>query len=303
MTESLDSVAMQNMPQSVEWEVLVVDNNSTDKTREVVEEYCRRHTRFSYVFEPKQGLSHARNAGVENARGQILAFTDDDIFADPDWLRNLTSSLLDRGEWDGAGGRIVPVWNGALPKWLSETDFLTSGPFTGFDAGPVPCELKREPYGGNAAFYRELFEKFGGYRTDLGRSSDNLLGHEDLDLGRRFLAAGARLRYEPKAIIRHPAPEDRMKKSYILRWCYWDSHSEVTETGLLEPGISIAGVPLYLFRRLVRWALQWLISISAPKRFFCECKMWRVAGYIAASYRASKRRHSQTLAASRASAE
>jgi hypothetical protein len=172
-----------------------------------------------------------------------------------------------------------------LPKWLSTEDFLNLGPFAGFDMGSEPCELMREPYGGNAAFRRELFAKYGNYRTDLGRSTGNLLGHEDLDLGKRFRDAGARLRYEPKAIILNPVPAERMKKSYILRWCYWDSHSELAQAGSIEPGFAVAGVPLYLFRRLARWIVQWLVSGDTQRRFFCERKMWMVIGYVAASYR------------------
>ena len=93
-------------PDCVDWEVLVVNNNSTDKTEEIVREYCRVHPRFKYVFESRQGLSHARNAGIAKATGDILAFTDDDVLAEQDWLWNLTSSLGD-GHWDGAGGRII----------------------------------------------------------------------------------------------------------------------------------------------------------------------------------------------------
>lgn len=283
VTESLDSVAAQNMPDSAEWEVIVVDNNSTDETQQVLAEYCRRHPRFRCIFEAKQGLSHARNAGIANATGDILAFTDDDVIADPDWLRNLTGALHD-GEWDGAGGHIIPVWPGELPKWLSKEDFLILGPFTGFDKGPIPCELNCEPYGGNAAFRRELFERCGVFRIDLGRNNKNLLGHEDLDLGKRFRAAGARLRYEPNAIIRHPVPKGRMSKQYVLRWTYWDTRSELAEGRSARQPFAVAGVPLGHFRRLVRWTLQWLISGNAQQRFFCERKIWILFGSIAAGY-------------------
>src|SRR5438045_9093813 len=98
------SVASLTMPESVEWEVLLVDNNSSDRTREVCEEFCRRYPgRFRYLFEPKQGLSHARNAGVREACGDIVAFTDDDVIVQPTWLHNLTAQLYG-GAWAGTGG-------------------------------------------------------------------------------------------------------------------------------------------------------------------------------------------------------
>ena len=284
LAKALDSIAVQVMPKSVFWDVLIVDNNSSDKTREISEKYCRENPDlFSYIFEPKQGLSQARNTGIQKSRGGIVAFTDDDAVVEPNWLWNLTRALHD-GEWAGAGGRIIPVWDGPIPNWLSNEDIEKIGTFGGFDEGPEPVALERPPYGGNIAFRREAFERYGGFRVDLGRTGGNLQGREDIELANRLFAHGERLRYEPGAVIRHPVTENRMKKSYVLRWFYWDSRSEIVDDYSLEAGASIRGVPLYLFRRLIRWVLQWTVSFSARRRFFCECQMWKVAGYIAGCY-------------------
>jgi glycosyltransferase involved in cell wall biosynthesis len=303
VTKALDSLAAQNIPESIKWDVLIVDNNSSDKTREVLERYCSQYpNRFSYIFEAKQGLSHARNAGIEKARGQILAFTDDDAIVEPDWLWNLTSSL-ESGEWAGAGGRIIPVWSGEIPDWLSRDDVLNIGTFGGFDMGPEAGALARPPYGGNVAFRREVFEKYGRYRVDLGRSANNLQGREDIELANRLFARDERLRYEPKAVIQHPVTESRMKKSYVLRWSYWEGRSEIADVGPLLAKWSILGVPIYLFRRLVRWKLQSLICLDPRQRFFCERNMWRVAGYIVACYKESQRRDGRARASAQISAE
>src|ERR1700756_1020921 len=107
LARALGSVAASVLPDSVEWEVLVVDNNSPDQTREVIEDFCLRYPgRFRYLFEPKQGKSNALNSGIRNARGNILAFMDDDVIVAPTWLQNLTAAL-DSGEWLGVGGRIL----------------------------------------------------------------------------------------------------------------------------------------------------------------------------------------------------
>src|ERR1700683_3449953 len=95
---ALESIATQILPQSVGWEILVVDNNSSDETRQVVDDFCRRCPQIRYLFESKQGISHARNSGIQNARGEILAFIDDDETAGIDWLKNLTANLHS-GEW------------------------------------------------------------------------------------------------------------------------------------------------------------------------------------------------------------
>ena len=283
--EALDTIAAQELPENVEWDVLVVDNNSTDHTRAVLERYCRQHQpRFGYIFEPKQGLSNARNAGIAKAGGDILAFTDDDVFVDPGWLLNLTSALVEGREWSGCGGRIIPVWNGLLPEWLSVEDVATLGPFAGFDEGPDPKALSRPPYGGNAAFRREIFERYGGFRADLGRSNNNLQGREDIELGNRLFAGGERLRYEPGAVIRCPIDPARMTRRYLLRWYYWEGRSEIADEGRLEARWSLMGVPLYLLRRLVRWVLQSLIAASAQQRFFCQRHAWKLAGQIAGCF-------------------
>src|SRR6266481_8463227 len=94
LAKALESLAASTLPSSVEWEVLVVDNNSNDRTREVVEEYCRRFPgHFCYLFVSQPGKSHALNAGIRGARGDVLAFTDDDVTVEPKWLQNLTAPL------------------------------------------------------------------------------------------------------------------------------------------------------------------------------------------------------------------
>jgi glycosyltransferase involved in cell wall biosynthesis len=285
LARALESTAALNLPDSVGWEVLVVDNNSSDQTREIVEDFRRRYPgRFRYLFEPQPGKSYALNAGIREAHGKILAFTDDDVIVDPDWLRNLTAALQG-GRWSGAGGRIIPVWETSIPRWLSTDDPDTMGPFIAFDLGAEAIPLRRPPYGANMAFRRELFEKYGGFRTDLGRSG-NLQGREDIELGNRLLAAGERLRYEPSAVVRHTAPRHRMQKSYVLSWWFRYGWLEVAELG--PPSSTkwvLGGVPLCLVRRFVRWTLQWMISIEPSRRFSCRRKVWYVAGTAVACYR------------------
>jgi glucosyl-dolichyl phosphate glucuronosyltransferase len=297
LAKMLESVAASKVPDSVEWEVLVVDNNSSDQTRQVVEDFCRRYPgRFRYLFESQQGLSCARNAGIRESQSEILSFTDDDAIVEPDWLWNLTSALQGR-EWIGAGGRIIPVWPRPLPGWLSTDDPNTMGPFGAFNVGTEAGPLKRPPFGGNMAFQREAFGKYGGFRADLGRSGSNLQGREDLEFANRLLAAGERLRYEPDAVVRHPVAESRMQKRYVLRWWYWYGRSEIAESGPADAKWLIRGVPLYLFRRLVRWTLQSMISLEAPRRFSCQLRVWYIAGMAVACYQSARSKNPQRAAA------
>jgi glycosyltransferase involved in cell wall biosynthesis len=286
LTETLESIAAQVVPDSVEWEIVVVDNNSTDSTRTVVEESSKKWPgRFRYIFEGRQGLSAARNSGIRNSRGMVLAFTDDDVITDPHWLWNLTLHLTSE-EWAGSGGRIVPVWAKPLPNWMSINDPYTMGPFVLFDAGSEPRVLDRPPYGANMAFRRNIFEKYGVFRTDLGRSGGNLNSREDIEFGERLLSAGERLRYEPSAVVFHPASENRMTERFVLRWWFWFGYGEVVQIG--QPSDTrwvLSGIPLYLFRRIVRWVLQWIVTFNPPHKFACMRNVWYLSGTILACHR------------------
>ena len=298
LAKALDAIAVSTLPKSVEWEVLVIDNNSRDQTREVVEDFRRRHPRrFRYLFESQQGKSNALNAGIREARGDVLAFTDDDAIVEPDWLWNLTSAL-NGGEWAGAGGRIIPVWPGPLPNWLSTDDPATMGAFVAFDPGTKAGPLTRPPYGANMAFRKGAFEKYGGFRPDLGPYPGSEIRREDIEFANRLLAGGERLLYEPGAVVRHPVAECRMEKRFVLRWWFWYGRSEVADLG--PPSDArwlLGGVPLYLFRRLARWTLQWMISIHASRRFSCRRNVWYIAGTIVACYQWARHPNARAAAA------
>jgi glucosyl-dolichyl phosphate glucuronosyltransferase len=284
LAKALKSIAESRVPDGVDWEVLVVDNNSTDQTRNVVDDFSRTERgRFRYLFESEQGLSCARNCGIRGSRGQVLAFTDDDAIVEPDWLWNLTAEIC-KGEWIGSGGRIVPQWPGPVPSWLCVNDADTMGPFVAFDLGSKEAVLRRPPYGANMAFRKDAFERYGYFRSDLGRSGSNLEGREDLEFGNRLLATGERLRYEPDAVVYHPVPESRMRKGYVLRWWYWYGRSEVKDLGPPAARTYVQGVPFFLFHRLLRWALQSVVSRRAQDRFACRRTTCYIAGTIVGCY-------------------
>ncbi len=285
---TLDSLAASVMPQSVEWEVLVVDNNSKDRTREVINEFCLRHAgRFRYISELKQGLSNARNAGIRQARGEVLAFVDDDVTVEPRWLHDLTANLFD-GQWAGAGGRILPPAGFSPPPWLE-----LRGPWgqggalcAQFDLGDAPRELNEEPpYGTNMAFRKETFEKYGGFRVDMGRSGNSLIGNEDTEFGRRLMSAGERLRYEPSAIVYHSIAEERLNKKYF--WGYWFAfgRTQMREKGLRTKvwGIprSFFSLPNIALRILLPEVAQWLLTRDPKMRFSRQCRAWCTAGTLA----------------------
>jgi len=286
LATALESVAASHMPDSVDWEVLVVDNNSTDRTRAVVEEFCQRpHSRFRYIFEHQQGKSYALNTGIHEARGEILAFLDDDVIVGANWLQNLTA-VFRGNDWAGAGGPVLP--NGAFvpPAWLSLEGKYALAPLAIFDLGPQPGELVEAPFGTNMAFRKEVFEKVGGFRTDLGPRPGPVTHSEDTEFGFRALAAGQRLWYEPSAIVYHLLPAHRLQKEYFLAWWHDKARADIRAFGLPQGRrLQIAGVPLYIFRRLANWTLRWITAIHPARRFSCKLKVWIILGEIAECYR------------------
>ena len=299
LSKALESVAASEMPRSTVWEVLVVDNNSRDQTRAVVEGFCHQQpSRFRYLFESKQGKSHALNAGIREARGDILAFIDDDVVVERNWLCNLTAPLKDKS-YAGTGGRILPERNFSPPPWLPlDGPNNMGGILALFDLGAADVELKQPPFGTNMAFQKEMFEKYGGFRLDLGPRPGSELRNEDTEFGRRLLTAGERLRYEPSATVYHRVPEERLTKGYFLKFCFDHGRASIRETGRRP---DIWGIPRRFLTLLkigmlsIGRSLHWMWTWNRKLRFHRKAMVWMTAGEIAEVW--SQRREDKKQAA------
>ena len=285
LRNALDSVAQSTLPEAVHWEVLVVDNNSNDRTKAVVQEFGQKYPgRFRYLFEPTPGKSHALNSGIRESDADVLAFMDDDVVVERTWLQNLTSAL-DDPSLAGAGGRILPRWTSSPPQWLPKKERYGLAPLAMFDLGVEPGPLDEAPFGTNMAFQRQVFEKYAGFRTDLGPQPGSEIRNEDTEFGQRLLQAGERLRYEPSAVVYHSVSENRLTKAYFLRWWFDKARADVREFGIPQDARLIAGVPIILFRRLAVWTLRWTIAIRPSQRFGAKLKVWGRLGEIKECYR------------------
>jgi glucosyl-dolichyl phosphate glucuronosyltransferase len=286
LSKCLESVSAQEPPDASDWEVLVVDNNSSDHTRELVEDFCQRYPgRFRYLFESQQGKSYALNAAIREAHGDLLAFVDDDVTVERTWLQNLTSSLRN-DDWAGAGGRILPEWHCPPPNWLPLNERYALGPFALFDLGPDAGQLTEPPFGTNMVFRKAMFEKYGGFRIDLGPNPDNLIRGEDTEFGGRLLAAGERLRYEPAAVVYHPVLANRARKEYVLEWWFNKARADIRAIGNRPCAKwNVVGIPLLFFRRLAVWTVRWMVAVEPSRRFSCKLKVWTIRGAIRESFR------------------
>jgi glucosyl-dolichyl phosphate glucuronosyltransferase len=290
LAKTLGSLAQLLPPAGTPWELIVVDNNSKDDTAEVVSKFSQASSlSVRYVLERNQGLSHARNAGVRRARGDIIAFTDDDVTVDPRWLCELQKIFIE-SDSTCVAGRIVPVWNSEKPSWLrlEGPQALRSGTVVSFDLGEEPCELNdTPPVGANMAFKTVVFEKYGFFRSDLGkRGNDPMLG-EEVEFCARLSRAGDKLVYAPAAVVYHPVPMERLEKRYFRSYYFNYGRYEARRKGFPKRVTLFFGVPRYLFRSLMADIGRWLLCFDSPQRFRLKLEVWESLGEIRELHRIS----------------
>jgi glycosyltransferase involved in cell wall biosynthesis len=294
------------------WELIVVDNNSSDGTREVVEAAAADFPApVRYVFEREQGRSPALNAGIRAAAGDIIATTDDDVRVPPDWLTRAAMGLRAHG-CDYVGGRVLPIWRAPRPSWLPNRGGVHWAVIALLDYGPDPLELgARVPLGVNMAFRRGAFERAGLLDPRTGRRAGTLLGQEIREWCIRARAAGLRGFYIPDMALEHIVPADRLNKRYFRRWFYWRGVSraqlyrrsgldiETPERTTLDftrvP--HILGVPRYLYRKALETAAACVRDTVSGRRIEAfERELWLCffAGVVLSSSRAPRRPEADT---------
>ena len=282
---TLESLLAAEVPPDLAVSVTVVDNNSSDGTRDTVESYRPKFSgRLHYVFEKKQGRSHALNAGINSTSGDLVGMIDDDEQIDRRWFERI-HEMFAAGEVDFIGGPYVPHWPGAPPSWLPRNHAGVIGIVDGGSQhayGTSDAELM----GGNAVISRAMLTKVGLYSTDLGRSGKRPLADEDTDMYHRLLAAGARGMYVPDLIIYHHIHPDRLTKRYFRRWHFWRGVS----SGRLDqrqpqPTPYLFGVPRYLFGSAARASLRMLPGMVGFRKdpaglFGDELKIYDLFGFF-----------------------
>ncbi len=271
------------------WEVIVVNNNSTDATSAVIAEFgAGASWPVRELFEGRQGKSFGLNAAVEQACGEILAFTDDDTVVDPGWLSALVSAIEESG-CIGGGGRIVPVLPQRAPRWLTFEGPHHLMNLAVFDYGSTRRMLAAPPFGPNMAFRRAAFEKYGLFRTDLGPTVGRYLPGQDTEFGRRLLAAGERLVYAPDAVVRHVHQVRKMSRRHFESWYFRYGRTSARVFTPPDQTVRIWGVPRYLFRSLVVSLGKWIVSVDSPRRFRRKLDVCQTVGEIVETFRSAPR--------------
>lgn len=252
--QTLKSVCEQTFPAG-DYEILVVDNNSTDNTAFICEQYRKNYSdkQFFYFKEVNQGFSFALNRGIKEARGEYIVFVDDDETINTNHLELLYAYLEKYPQAELIASPVVPIYENGEPEWMSHfTQRLIGGYFNQGDKVKI-LDANHYPGTGHTIIKRELYEKYGYYNTELGRKGTSLIGAEDKDMFNRLKNNGISAYYFPAIPIYHHIPESKTTDDFFNRLTYSIGKSERIRTK------SVSDKEYY--KRLISEAVKWAASI------------------------------------------
>jgi len=300
LAEALRALTHQQVPAGLDYEIIVVDNGSTDDTRQTVETFTAAGVSVTYVHEPQAGVSYGRNTGITSSTAPIIAFTDDDNLVGERWVATIKSLLDAHPDAWAVGGPVVADWPADVPGWLDRQHW---GPLAVLDYGRhsfyTDAHDPRCLLTANLAFRREVFDRIGGFAPDFPRCQD----HELLV---RLWRAGGRALYAPELVVGAAIPQERLTRRYHRTWHARHGHfsAQMRNEELLdgdgglrtEPptGPFLFGVPSHVFAELLR-ALWRSLALLARGNHPGALARWYHAVYLAAYMRHTIARERPTL--------
>lgn len=243
-----------------DYEILILDNTPDCEQRAEWAARYQDHPRVRYMTLDRPGLANARNVAAEEARGEILAFLDDDAVADREWVDSYINGFREGGpEAQIAGGPVRPIFEVPRPAWLHD-ELLTF--FTVIDWGDKERFLQPSEWvaGANIAYRTAAYRLAGGCNVTLGRigAGGALLSNEETDLSERIHASGGKTRYLPQAGVDHLVPASRLTREWLRRRIIWQAISD-----------KIAGKPDYGTReQMENWLLEYIAAVPPEHRSF-----------------------------------
>jgi len=280
LRDTLRSLMQQQLRENISLEIVIVDNNSSDRTKDVVTEVAHKTPwPIKYIFERRQGKSYALNTGIRHAEGEALLFLDDDVITAPDWAQAMWTCLNDT-RCDVVAGKIEMLWNCERPVWLADE---LHGPLISQDLGPVRrlWEWKsRYLLGANMAFRRNVFDRVGLFQEELGRKAESLVAGEDKDIFDRLVREGGVIYYEPSALVWHKVEPQRVSKPYLQKW-YLDTGRTLGHQFDWRWHYRLTVAPIWVWLQAARVAWRFCVShvqhSSESERF--ASKAWVLFNY------------------------
>ncbi|MEM7454412.1 MAG: glycosyltransferase [Planctomycetota bacterium] len=213
LQNTLNSIAACVKPSGCDVRIIVVNNNSTDRTSDVVNSLTGIDVKL--VDEPQQGHTFARNKAIVEADGDLLIWTDDDVLVSTDWITGYAAAYRESNDafW---GGPIEPIFDPPAPEWINENMDVLSGCFARRELGDKPVRFSESllPYGANFAI-RTAIQKLFPFDVGLGRKGSNVTGEDELDLLRRVLSAGHKGGWLPGCRVRHVITAERQSEQFV----------------------------------------------------------------------------------------
>ncbi len=289
---AIDSLLQQDF---ADYEVIVVDNASSDRTRNIVDQRLE-NSRLNYVYEPVLGLSVARNTGAATASAAILAYLDDDAVASPRWLKTIYEAYQNNEKLAIAGGKVTLLWPDGItsPSWLSPD---LAGNLGAYDLGETLIEIQNPgltPRGLNYSIRRTFLDKIGGFDVNLGRVGKNLLSNEELHMTELALQDGWQVAYLPDALVAHNVAPERINKRWFLNRGWWQGISECYREQL----VGRAGTAQFLRggERMIRGIYKSLKHFRNPAlRFDNFVYAYGQIGYLSAVIKGMLQRSNSSL--------
>ncbi len=217
LAKTLSSLCQLQIPSGIQWKILLVDNNSSDGTAHVIDEFSMKLP-LQRLREERQGHTYARNRAIEAATGELILWSDDDCQFNESWLANYVVAARD-AQYDFWGATIEPLFESPMPDWIAENWELCKGCFAVRDLGARPIEFTPAilPYGANFAIRTSVQKSFLFDQT-LGRNRHRVIGEDELEMMRRLLAAGYNGQWVPSNPVQHMIPSNRATTEYIYRY-------------------------------------------------------------------------------------
>ena len=286
LRRALRPLVTQTLPAS-EYEVIVVDNGSTDGTRAILDEFSRMHG-VLHLQESRLGAAVARNTGWRAARGEWVAFVDDDVSVPPDWLESILESIASSDATVACvGGPVRPIWEASRPPWLHD-GLLWS--LSIIDWGDMRRELVDVPQewlvSANMAVRRDTLQELGGFHPDLDKIGDRHLGNGETHLQRRLISAGHVCIFDPEVSVEHCVRATRLTQAWFLSRCYQQGLSDFA-VGLIDSNIGMwrrcytAAGMMFRLTGSGRNLAVLLTATEDPSEFRRKCHLVVKAGYIA----------------------
>ena len=282
LAATLDDLLAQKA--DVTYEIIVVDNNSTDGTSALIHGYAARPGEVvRYVFEGREGASATRNAGIGAARGETIAFVDDDVRVHPGWLQALADAYRAHPNAWGVGGRVILGLPERCPPWFDPGSRITEY-LSRLDVGDETLQIHYpiSMLGANMSVTREALSRVGLFNPDLGYAGSRRITNEDMEMSFRIYRAGGTLFYCGQAAVTHPVPAARLTKRWLRQRAYWEGRSVGLGTGYEHnerTAIKVIGRAALALRDSAR-ALACYASGNSRRGVEHELAVWVRLGYL-----------------------